>query len=173
MSSKKIAAILWYRRDLRTGDNPALIHAAKHGLPVVPVYFLSHWQGNHAWTGPKRQHFLCGCLEALARDLESLGGRLIIRQEEAIAGLRRLIIECRAVAVHFNMDPSPNSRLAESRLRQMCMELGVECHAHDDVTLLMPDWVLTQIHNPTGYSPPIAAHGLRCLSPGPLAEWKD
>ena len=32
--------ILWFRRDLRLADNPALNHAAETGRPVIPVYIL-------------------------------------------------------------------------------------------------------------------------------------
>ena len=168
MCIKKIAAILWYRRDLRTQDNPALLHAAKHGLPVVPVYFLSNWQGSHEWTGPKRQHFLCGCLEALARDLDSLGSRLIIRQEEVVTGLRQLIRESCAVAVHFNADPAPNGKILEDRVRLLCAELGVDCHAHDNATLHRPDSVLTRNSQPYRVFTPYSRTWLELPKPEPL-----
>jgi len=170
MYSKKIAAILWYRRDLRTQDNPALLHAAKHGLPVVPVYFLSNWRGGHLWTGSKRQHFLCGCLKALARDLESLGSRLIIRQEDAVAGLRRLIGESCAVAMHFNADPDPYGKIMEARVRQLCAELGVECHAHDNVTLHRPDAVLTRNSQPYRIFTPYSRTWLELPKLGPFSS---
>ena len=32
--------ILWFRQDLRLADNPALIHAAETGRPIIPVYIL-------------------------------------------------------------------------------------------------------------------------------------
>ncbi len=170
MIAKKITAILWIRRDLRTGDNLALIHAANHGLPVVPVYFLSAWQGQHAWTGPKRQHFLCGCLAALARDLTTLGGRLILRQDDAVAGLRRLIGECHARVLHFNADPDPNGKHVEARVRQLCTELGVECHAHDDVSLHRPDAVLTQSSQPYRIFTPYWRNWLALPKPPPVGK---
>jgi deoxyribodipyrimidine photo-lyase len=71
--------IHWFRRDLRIADNISLSQAAARGR-VLPVYFLSDWHGTHLWTGPKRQHFLCGCLASLSRNLETIGGRLVIRR---------------------------------------------------------------------------------------------
>jgi deoxyribodipyrimidine photo-lyase len=34
-----MTSIVWFRQDLRMGDNPALAEAAKHG-PIMPVYIL-------------------------------------------------------------------------------------------------------------------------------------
>ncbi len=57
--------IHWFRRDLRLTDNTALHAAATAGAQVIPVYILSEWKKNHRWTGPNRQHFLCGSLRSL------------------------------------------------------------------------------------------------------------
>ena len=107
MSDQKVSIIHWFRRDLRIADNTALSAAAQSGIPVVPAYFLSDWRSVHSWTGPNRQHFLCESLKSLALNLETLGGRLIIRQGRVVSELRKLITESRAVAVHFNTDPDP------------------------------------------------------------------
>ncbi|MBJ7395259.1 MAG: deoxyribodipyrimidine photo-lyase, partial [Akkermansiaceae bacterium] len=68
MPNSEISVIHWFRRDLRVADNLALSHAAKLGIPIVPVYILSTWRESHPWTGLNRQHFLCGSLESLAKN---------------------------------------------------------------------------------------------------------
>ncbi len=40
--------IVWFRRDLRVADNPALLHAAESGAPVVPVYAMD-WESADRW----------------------------------------------------------------------------------------------------------------------------
>jgi deoxyribodipyrimidine photo-lyase len=162
--------IHWFRRDLRIADNRALHHAAKHGLPVVPAYFTSMWRGSHAWCGPNRQHFLCGCLASLARNLETCGGRLIIRQGDAVAGLRELIRETAAVAVHFSADPDPFGKAVENRVAKLCAELGVECHAHEDGWLHGPDEVLTQSGQPYKVYTPYSRNWLALPKPRPLGK---
>jgi deoxyribodipyrimidine photo-lyase len=144
MASTQPSVIHWFRRDLRITDNTSLFETGHHGLPVVPVYVLSSWQKSHTWTGPNRQHFLCGSLASLDANLKTIGSRLIIREGKAVEALRNLIIETGAIALHFNLDPDPFGKSVESAVRQMCDELGVSCHAHLDHTLHGPGEVLTQ-----------------------------
>src|SRR5690606_22103103 len=125
MPDDRKIAIHWFRRDLRIADNTALKAAAEEELPVLPVYIMSDWTGEHAWTGPNRQHFLCGCLESLARNLETIEGRLVIRRGRAVEALRELIEETGAVSLHFNQDPDPFGRAVEGEVERMCAELGV------------------------------------------------
>ena len=83
--------IHWFRRDLRITDNTALNAAVAAGEEVIPVYIESQWRGSHRWTGPARQEFLCGALGSLAKNLEAIGGQLIIRQGDAVSELERLV----------------------------------------------------------------------------------
>ncbi len=144
MPAARANVIHWFRRDLRITDNLSLSAAAKHGLPVIPVYILSQWKESHHWTGPKRQNFLCGCLASLAGNLSTIGGRLVIRQGEAVEELLRLVKETHAKAIYFNADPDPFGKETERRLRVVCAELGIECHGYADAALHGPNEILTQ-----------------------------
>jgi deoxyribodipyrimidine photo-lyase len=142
--------IHWFRRDLRLSDNTALHHASLSAEEVVPVYLLSSWKKNHAWTGPGRQKFLCGCLESLAKNIETRDGRLIIRstspsQPDAI---EQLIKDSNAEAIFFNRDPDPFGREMEQAVRERCRSLGVEVHDHKDIVLHEPDEILTGSDTP-------------------------
>ena len=170
MPDHEASVIHWFRRDLRIADNTALCRAAKPGLPVIPVYILSDWRGIHSWTGPNRQHFLCGALASLAKNLETLEGRLIIRQGKATDELRKLIKESRAVAVHFNADPDPFGKSMENAVRELCWELGVKCHAHADAVLHSPDEVLTQSALPYRVYTPYSRNWLERPKAPPLTK---
>jgi len=159
------SVIHWFRRDLRIADNSSLFRASGTGLPVIPVYFPSSWKGDHAWTGAGRQHFLCGCLASLSRNIETLGGRLLIRHGDVVEGLRRLAAECGAVAIHFNKDPDPYGKFVEARVRKMCLEIGIECHGYDDVSLHRPDEVLTQGGQPYRVYTPYSRNWLSLAKP--------
>jgi deoxyribodipyrimidine photo-lyase len=135
--------IHWFRRDLRLHDNSAL-RAAVHAAPdVIPVYILSQWRRHHHWTGAPRQQFLCGSLEVLARNLEKLGGRLIIRQGPADEVLRKLLAETQAGAIFFNRDPDPFGRRMEEKVAAAARSLGASAHPIQDIAIHERDEILT------------------------------
>lgn len=173
MTASPPSVILWYRRDLRISDHTALLAAAADGLPVVPVYINSIWKRSHAWTGPKRQEFLCGCLSSLASNLETIGGRLIVREGDPVGELRKLIAETRAVAIHWNEVPDPHGRETERRVRAMAAELGVACHGHADACLHAPDEVLTQDGKPYRVYTPYSRNWLAIEKRAPLGRPRD
>jgi len=170
MPSEHPPVIHWFRRDLRIADNLALLAAAQCGSPVVPAYVLSDWKESHHWTGPKRQHFLCGCLTSLAGNLTTIGGRLIIRQGEATEQLRKLIVESRATALYFNRDPDPFGKATEQKIEAMCSDLGVACHPFADSTLHGPDEILTQSALPYRVFTPYSRNWLSQSKEAPVSK---
>ncbi|MBK8094016.1 MAG: deoxyribodipyrimidine photo-lyase [Verrucomicrobiaceae bacterium] len=184
----------WFRRDLRLTDNTALHHASQAASQVLPVYVLSDWKKDHGWTGPNRQSFLCGSLESLARNLEALGSRLILRSGAADAELERLVRETQARAIYLNRDYDPFGRQMEKKVAAMCSRLGIECRVFDDSVLHAPESVLTGSGQPyrvyTPYSKnwlglpktapwprvshlgPPAAEGISSLPVPTLAHWQ-
>lgn len=135
--------IHWFRRDFRITDNSALSAAVAAGEEVIPVYIASDWKGAHGWTGPARQEFLCGSLDSLAKNLEAIGGRLIIRRGDAVAELEKLVAETGATAIFSNRDPDPFGRAVETRLEAMTKERGITLSLHKDVCVHERDEVLT------------------------------
>lgn len=164
--------IHWFRRDLRITDNTSLHHAAKAG-DVIPVYILSTWKKDHAWTGPNRQHFLCGCLESLSRNLQTVGSYLVIREGPAIAALRNLAIETGASAIYFNHDPDPFGKHTEIEIRGLCAELGIGCFGYDDVSLHTPAEILTQSGAPYKVYTPYSRNWLSKPKPAPLPKTRS
>ena len=79
--------LLWFRRDLRVADHPALLAAAADNADVLGVFVADDTVLEP--SGAPRRAFLAGCLAALS---ESMGGRLLIvhgRPESAIPRLAR------------------------------------------------------------------------------------
>ena len=110
--------IHWFRRDLRLTDNTALLAAHRAASEVIPLYILSDWENTHTWTGAKRQQFLSECLESLANNLDYLGGKLIIRQGEAVEQLLKLAEESGAEAIYLNQDVDPFGQGIEAELKK-------------------------------------------------------
>ena len=135
--------IHWFRRDLRITDNTALAAAVAAGDEIIPVYVASDWKGAHAWTGSARQEFLCGSLASLSRNIESIGGRLIIRRGDAVEELEKLALETGATAITTNRDPDPFGRSMERRVQTMAEARGIEFSRHKDVCIHEREEVLT------------------------------
>lgn len=165
--------IHWFRRDLRLTDNPALLRAAADSETVVPVYLQSTWKGSHAWTGPGRQAFLCGCLDSLARNLEHIGGRLFVRRGGAVEQLEALIRGTRAEAVYFNRDPDPYGRSIEASVRELCRAYGIGCHDFQDSVLHGPGEVLTGAGEPYKVYTPYSKNWFSLTKAPPLPAVKS
>jgi deoxyribodipyrimidine photo-lyase len=135
--------IHWFRRDLRISDNTALWHAVRDGDEVIPVYILSTWKVHHRWAGPNRQAFLCGSLESLSKNLEAIGGRLVLRAGDPVEELARLAQETHAEAIFYNRDVDPYSVKVQERLEKVCQNLQVKLSGYKDITMFEPDEILT------------------------------
>lgn len=136
-------ALHWFRRDLRLHDNMALSKAVDAAEEVIPVYVISEWKGEHRWTGPNRQEFLCQSLAELTNRIEQAGGRLIFRQGNAVRELALLVKETKADAVYFNRDPDPFGREVEEELAGVGETQGFAVVACKDACLHERDEVLT------------------------------
>jgi deoxyribodipyrimidine photo-lyase len=90
--------LVWFKRDLRLSDHPALTHAAGLG-PVLPVYVAEP----EVWTGPdasaRQWEFVAESLADLRRDLAALGLPLVIRTGDAVEVLARLCRQHRITAI--------------------------------------------------------------------------
>ena len=140
--------IHWFRRDLRVTDNTAFYHACKEAEEVIPVYILSSWKKYHPWTGSNRQEFLCGCLESLSRNLEALGGRLILRAGHPVQELEKLAHETHAEAIFFNRGLDPFSLEIQQQLEKVSEKLQIRIFSYKDVTIFEPNEVLTKEGRP-------------------------
>tara|TARA_R110002096_G_scaffold387551_2_gene581775 strand:- start:2491 stop:3924 length:1434 start_codon:yes stop_codon:yes gene_type:complete len=127
--------IHWFRRDLRLTDNTALSRAVAVSDEVIPLYVVSDWKGDHAWTGAGRQQFLAGCLKSLAANVEHSGGRLIFRRGQADEVIDTLISESGADALFFNRDPDPFGKSMEEKLAKVCQKHGIDCVGSKDAVL--------------------------------------
>jgi len=96
--------VLWFRRDLRLADHPALVAALDAG-PVVPLFVLDPALLNPA--GAPRTAFLFRCLRSLD---ESLGGRLVIRTGDPVDVVPQVAAEADAETVLVSADFGPYGR---------------------------------------------------------------
>ena len=109
-------ALLWFRRDLRLDDHPALLaacDAAGPGGRVVPVFVFD--DRLYGPSGDPRRHFLLDCLAELDA---STGGALVRRRGDPPAVLPQLVEELGAVSVHVTADAGPYGRRRDQAVEQ-------------------------------------------------------
>ncbi|MGY6552011.1 MAG: cryptochrome/photolyase family protein [Erythrobacter sp.] len=109
--------IVWLRRDLRLGDNPALYHAAKAG-PVIACYVLDDATPRHHAYGGASRWWLHHSLANLAQRLEQRGSRLILRRGDAAEELGKLAEKTGAGAIHANRHYEPWWRKVQGKLAE-------------------------------------------------------
>ena len=140
--------IHWFRRDLRISDNTSLYAACQDADEVIPVYILSSWKRSHPWTGANRQEFLCGCLTSLAKNLEEIGGRLILRSGSPVKELIRLAEETQADAIYFSENYAPYDRDIEERVQKAAIAKDIRVQLFKNTVILAPTEVVSQSGQP-------------------------
>ena len=111
------ATIVWFRRDLRLRDNPALAAALARCGPIVPVYIWDE-AGEGDWLpGAASRWWLQHSLAALDAALRERGSRLVIRRGDAASTLTDLIKSTRATAVYWNRRYEPAAIARDTRLK--------------------------------------------------------
>jgi deoxyribodipyrimidine photo-lyase len=101
-------ALLWFRRDLRLSDHPALLAACDAAGPdgsVLPVFVFD----DRLWgpSGEPRRRFLLDCLDDLNGQT---GGALVLRRGDPSRVLPDLVRETGATSVHVSADTGPYGR---------------------------------------------------------------
>jgi deoxyribodipyrimidine photo-lyase len=132
--------ILWLRRDLRLGDNPALLAAARvsreRSGTLLPV-FVWNPQSGRAWApGAAARWWLWRSLRGLDDDLRRLGSRLLIARGdpvEVVAGLARRVA---APTVVWTAGLEPGEDSSDGALRSALAAAGVEAVVAPQVSLL-------------------------------------
>ena len=121
-----MTAIVWFRRDLRVHDHPALTAATREHDRVAPVFVVDDALLEGRAESPARAGFLAGCLRGLDDELRRRGARLIIRAGRPEEELVRLAREIGAGAVHWTSDVSPYARARDARVTDALRSAGIE-----------------------------------------------
>jgi deoxyribodipyrimidine photo-lyase len=137
-----MTAIVWFRRDLRIHDNPALAAALSSASDVIPVFCLDPrlLQGRHR-SGPRTQ-FLLECLSDLDTSLRERGSRLILRIGDPAGELPAIAQQTGADAVYIAEDVGPFARRREERVRSALERAGVTLRSHPGLFTLDEPWAL-------------------------------
>jgi deoxyribodipyrimidine photo-lyase len=138
----KAPILLWYRRDLRLSDHPALTAACASGRPVIPV-FIHDPLVEDLGAAPKWRLGLG--IGALSDNLAAKGSRLILRKgQDALTILRDLITRTGATAVYWSRLYDPASVARDTRIKETLKSEGVEARSFGGHLMFEPWTVKTR-----------------------------
>ena len=147
-------AVVWFRRDLRVADHPALLAALDAADQVVPTFVVDRTLLEGRPSGPNRRAFLHGALQALARDLEALGGRLLVLEGDPVTVIPTLARELAAATVWCSQEYTPYARRRDTAVERALRADGRSLHPMPGLYLSDFDKLRTTDTNPFRvYSP--------------------
>jgi len=118
--------LIWFRRDLRAADHPALSLAAGMGR-VLPLYIVEPEFWRQAYQAGRHWAFAAESLAALREDLGALGAPLILRVGPAEEVLDRLCRQHHITRILSHAGPETQwSAARDHRLRGWAREAGVD-----------------------------------------------
>lgn len=131
-------ALVWFRRDLRLADHPALLAALASADTVIPVYI--HAPAEEAPWAPGgasrwwQHHALAALGDAIAR----LGSRLLLRSGDSLATLQQLASETGATALHWHRLYDPATIARDQAVKAWAKQAGLQATSHNGSLLVEP-----------------------------------
>ncbi|HCP40804.1 MAG TPA: cryptochrome DASH [Cryomorphaceae bacterium] len=134
--------ILWFRNNLRLGDNTPVAEAYSHYSTVIPVYIDEDSWHNTRWVeegkGDHRLRFLTESLADLNDALRNNSSELLVlRGVEPIKALLELAAKTKATAIYAPKEFAYNERKVEFSLRERAKDQGITVHLMTERTLYL------------------------------------
>jgi deoxyribodipyrimidine photo-lyase len=138
-----------FRRDLRVYDNTAFNEANRLSNNVIPCFIFDPRQIEpHAYQSKPGLHFMLQSIVDLEAQLKNVGGRLALFHSNPHAVIAQLSAQHQIEAVFINRDYTPFSKLRDTEIADVCLELGITLHILPDVLLIEPEHALKSDSTP-------------------------
>jgi deoxyribodipyrimidine photo-lyase len=133
------ATVVWFRRDLRVHDQPALFAAAAAGDRVAPLFVLDDRLLTGRFRSANRLWFLRGTLRCLAAELASRGARLTIVRADPADAVAAFANAMGARRVLASREYTPYGRLRDARVAARLAEAGVAFDVRPGILVQEPE----------------------------------
>jgi deoxyribodipyrimidine photo-lyase len=131
--------IVWFRRDLRIQDNPALNQAIRQGSPIVPLYIHCPREEGRWKRGGASNWWLHHALCDLQHQLDQYSLKLIIRSSaNSLESLQEVIRETGAQSVFFNLCYEPSMVRSDGPIVKELTASGIHVESFNGSLLLDP-----------------------------------
>ncbi|HET7201920.1 MAG TPA: deoxyribodipyrimidine photo-lyase [Steroidobacteraceae bacterium] len=136
-------ALVWFRRDLRLADHPALAAAVAHAERVVAVYVHSPEDDGEWRAGAASDWWLHHSLLRLDEALRPRGIGLTVRRGPPARELSALVEETGATRIHWNRRYEPAAVARDAPLQAELRSRGLTCESFGGPLLCEPWQVRT------------------------------
>ncbi len=141
-SSDVAPIVVWFREDLRLGDNPAFYHAAATGRPLVCL-FIDEVAGRDVRPlGGAARWWLHGSLLELDKSLRERSGRLLLFRGVAGEIVPLVVAACRAIAVFWNRRYTEPTRRIDEDLKKSFRQQCIDARSFNG-NLLYEPWTMS------------------------------
>ncbi|KAG6409198.1 hypothetical protein SASPL_132232 [Salvia splendens] len=141
-------SVVWFRRDLRVEDNPALAAGMRAGA-VVAVFVWAPEEEGHYFPGRVSRWWLKHSLSHLDGSLRSLGTPLLTkRSTDSVSSLLEVIKLTGAAQLFFNHLYDPISLVRDHRVKEVLTAEGVSVRSFNADLLYEPWEMLDQEGQP-------------------------
>ena len=147
-----MTSLVWFRRDLRTTDHPALLAAAAGNDPVQAVFVFTPTTWEQHGIGPNQLTLLCRRVQSLRDELLALGIPLHVLHAESFNNTPKILLnfaqEIGTERLHFGMEYEVDEGTRDASVRSSFAAAAIRVHVHHTQTLLPPDAVQTGAGGP-------------------------
>lgn len=143
-----MSVVVWFRKDLRTEANPALIAAAETGEEIIPVFIWAPEEEDDWAPGAASKVFQHYALIYLKNELKKLGLDLIIRQGNSQKILEEICEQTNAKKVFWNRRYEPYIIERDKKIKESLKEKEIETESFNGSLLADPWEVLKQTGTP-------------------------
>jgi len=133
----------WFRRDLRINDNAGLYHALKSGNQVIGL-FIFDTQILDKLDDKKdaRVTFIHDTVSALAAEIKSLGGQMVIKYGQPETVWHDLSVAYDIEEVFTNRDYEPYALERDEKITSLLTKQGIKVNTYKDHVIFAEDEVI-------------------------------
>jgi deoxyribodipyrimidine photo-lyase len=140
--------VVWFRRDLRLHDHPALAQAVSDGDRIAPLFVLDDNLLAGTAGSPNRLWFMRESVAALARGLASRGAPLSVLRGDPAEVVPRFAARVGAQRVMVSRDHAPYGRARDEQVAARLRSSGIDWEESPGLLILEPEAVASAAGQP-------------------------
>ena len=138
-SSSRKRAIVWFRKDLRLADHPALDAALQGGMEIIPVFVWDKEEGG-AWSpGAASRWWLHHALADLDQSIGAKGSKLVLSAGRAAEELPKIAQAHQADIILYGRCYDPAGIATQEAVEAACDSAGITTESFNS-SLLQEPW---------------------------------